>query len=566
MSNESPPRDVASGSAPLHSRAWGWSRLSLKGKILTVTGASVAFVSFILVALLVMQMRTMLLQALRDRGHAVGVGLSNNLAFSIFSKDKAGLKAAADATLSDINDVAYIIISSAQGDVLAKAMDPRFKAEVAPEKAAAYSKIGDREARYGGSSILEVLAPVNFEESQQGPSDATLDPLAVGAEPAGAKTHTVKQVGIVQVGFKLDELNAQVSMASFKALALGVVVSLLCLLSALILARRLIAPLEQLAQAAAGIARGDLRQGLSLEGDDEIAVLARSFETMTQGLRRMLSDLKAAAGQMGSQAELLLANATQQSAMTSEQAAALVETNTTVKEIAQTSTLATDQADGVIKVTQKAEEFAQEGQAVIQQTITGMENLDHQVRAIAETMTELTERTVEIADIISTVKDLAERSDMLALNASIEAAKAGEHGRGFSVVAMEMRNLAEQSARAAGEVRRILGEVQKVTRAAVSATEEGSKRAQSMVALAQTAGSAISRLGGVSQESSVSARQIAGNTRQQTTGVEQIVEALSELSGATSETVRMTQDIERAAGELKTLSGHLTNLVTQYKA
>jgi methyl-accepting chemotaxis protein len=87
-----------------------------------------------------------------------------------------------------------------------------------------------------------------------------------------------------------------------------------------------------------------------------------------------------------------------------------------------------------------------------------------------------------------------------------------------------------------------------------------------MVALAQTAGNAISRLAGVSQESSLSARQIAGNTRQQTTGVEQIVEALSELSGATTETVRMTQDIERAAGELKTLSGHLTRLVTQYRA
>jgi methyl-accepting chemotaxis protein len=163
------------------------------------------------------------------------------------------------------------------------------------------------------------------------------------------------------------------------------------------------------------------------------------------------------------------------------------------------------------------------------------------------------------------VKDLAEQSNLLALNASIEAAKAGEHGRGFAVVAMEMRNLAEQSKVAAGEVRAILSEVQKGTRAAVAATEEGSKRAHSAIAMAQAAGSSITGLTDVIRDSSLAARQIANNTRQQTIGVEQIVSAITELSAAMSDALEGTKKIERVAGSLTTVSSGLSELVGRYK-
>jgi methyl-accepting chemotaxis protein len=194
-----------------------------------------------------------------------------------------------------------------------------------------------------------------------------------------------------------------------------------------------------------------------------------------------------------------------------------------------------------------------------------MEKLAEQVKAIAHSITELSERTLQIGDIIATVKDLAEQSNLLALNASIEAAKAGEHGRGFAVVAMEMRNLAEQSKVAAGEVRAILSEVQKGTRTAVAATEEGSKRAISAIELARGAGGAITGLADVIRDSSLAARQIANNTRQQTIGVEQIVSAITELSAAMSDALEGTKRIEKVAGNLTTVSRHLTDLVRRYR-
>jgi methyl-accepting chemotaxis protein len=170
----------------------------------------------------------------------------------------------------------------------------------------------------------------------------------------------------------------------------------------------------------------------------------------------------------------------------------------------------------------------------------------------------------QIGDIITTVQDLAERSHLLALIASVEAAKAGDHGPGFVVVAMEMRNLAEQSSLAAGQVRGILGELQKGTEVAVSATGVGRSKAEAAAALAREAGNIIRGLTQVSRESSLAAKQIASNTRQQTVGVEQIVSAVSEQSRATSEAVEGTHRIEHVATNLSKLSGRLSELVQRY--
>jgi len=349
------------------------------------------------------------------------------------------------------------------------------------------------------------------------------------------------------------------ALVSLGACALGWLIAWLAV-------RPLVGPLERLVEAAGAIAGGDLSRRVgSQQGHGEIGALAQSFEAMRSGLQSTLAELREAAGRLDHESTDILSAVTRQAATSSEQAAAINQTSTTASEIAQTAKQATEHADSVIQMTQRSEELSQEGLRVVEEAVDSSAALGDQVKRIAATMADLSERTLQVGEIIATVKDLAEQSNLLALNASIEASKAGEHGRGFAVVALEMRNLAEQSKAAAGQVRAILSEIQKGAREASTATDEGAKRAVRTVALSRSAGEAIEGLAMVIRESALAARQIANNTRQQTIGVEQMVAAISELSTTINESADGSRSIEQGASTLTRVSRRLGEAVRRYR-
>ena len=521
-------------------------RLSLRTKILAITGVSGTLVMLILVAAFSFQMRESLKAEFAKRATSAGHELAHHLSIATWSRDEAGLERATAATLRNNPDVAYVVVRDRQGDLLGHSRAQRL---VSPALLPALSPQGrDREVYVGGRRVLETSAPIFFQSRT--PGDDAGQPL---------------QVGSVQVGMELDVLDQTVSRMAMRGFVLGLLVLGGCLVVVALVARVLIVPLERLARAAAGIAAGDLRQQIETHGTDEVGDLARSFATMAEVLSDLLKDLRTAASEMEREATNVLATSSQQSAMANEQASAIHETGATVAEIAQTSKQATSFADTVIGGTQRSDALSAEGQKVVSESVSAMEKLSEQVKAIALAITDLNEQTLQIGDIITTVKDVAEQSNLLALNASIEAAKAGDQGRGFAVVAMEMRTLAEQSKMAANQVRALLGEVQKGTRAAVTATEEGSRRALWAMELAQSAGAAIVGLSDLIRESSSAARQIAGNTRQQTIGVEQIAAAMNELTIAMQDNVEGTKRIEQVAGNLSSLSKRFSDLVGKYQ-
>jgi methyl-accepting chemotaxis protein len=262
----------------------------------------------------------------------------------------------------------------------------------------------------------------------------------------------------------------------------------------------------------------------------------------------------------------MLGAATRQAAMAAQQSASLSEMNASIREIAQTSTTATDHADRVIASTQTAEESSRVGEGVVEEAIQSTAHVEQHVGAIAARLGDLTGRVSQIGDIIATVKDLAARSNVLALNAAIQAARSGEASAGFSVIAREMRALAEQSSGAAGEVPKLLGEIAETTRVAASASQQGTEKARSTAALAQRAGSAIGNLAGVCRESAVAARHIAESSRQQATGVNDVVAALAQLSRAADGNVEGSEEMRRVAERLKAVSGRLTGLAERYRS
>ncbi len=517
------------------------ARLSLRIKILAITGVTGALVAGLLILTFWVQMGGALREDLSRRARSASTELAKTLApLMAVRQEDARLQGVMDEVQRHVPDVAYVLVRDARGNLVGKSSGERFVGEVV--EAAEGEAAQDRRLTVAGQQVVETSVPIF---SQQGAA--------------------VQRVGTVQVALHEEALVAALGRSTRFTLLLGVGVLAACLLAAWLMSGMLIVPLERLARAAAGIASRDLRQQFDVGGTDEIGDLARSFAGMAGELTHLVQDLRGAAAEMEREATGILATATRQSAMAHQQASAINETSTTVAEIAQTSKQATAYADSVISQTQKSETLSTEGQKVVAESVSGMENLGEQVKAIALAITDLNERTLQIGDIISTVKDVAEQSNLLALNASIEAAKAGEHGRGFAVVAMEMRTLAEQSRLAADQVRGLLNEVTKGTRAAVSATEEGSRRALAAMELARSAGSTILGLSEVIRESSGAARQIAGNTRQQTIGVEQIAAAMGELTSAMGDSVEGTRRIEQVAGSLSNLSKRFSDLVGRYQ-
>lgn len=268
---------------------------------------------------------------------------------------------------------------------------------------------------------------------------------------------------------------------------------------------------------------------------------------------------------LGSASNSIVAATAEQSATINEQVSAVQEVTTTVAEVKQTSLQAAENAQGVIKSAEQAVKVSADGTKAVESSIEGMHDIQKQVEAIADKILGLSEQTQQIGEIIQSVNEIAEQSKLLALNAAIEAARAGEHGKGFSVVASEIRNLADQSKQSTNQVRGILGEIQKATNSAVIATEEGSKKVEAGVALANLAGENIHRLSQAISESSDSGKTIASSSQQQTAGMEQIVAAMAQIRDASTDSLTAVKKSEEIAKGLEELTGQIDVLLATFK-
>ncbi|MDP2241857.1 MAG: methyl-accepting chemotaxis protein, partial [Burkholderiales bacterium] len=231
--------------------------------------------------------------------------------------------------------------------------------------------------------------------------------------------------------------------------------------------------------------------------------------------RSITRQLRESIAQLSSSSSEILATTTQVASGAAETASAVSETTATVEEVKQTAGVSSQKAKLVSESAQIASQASQAGRKSVDSAIQGMQRIQEQMESIAGSIVQLSEQSQAIGEIIATVGDLAEQSNLLAVNAAIEAAKAGEQGKGFAVVAQEIKSLSEQSRQAAAQVRGILGDIQKATSAAVLATEQGSKAVEAGVKQSTEAGESIRLLAEGVAESAQAAIQIAASSQQQ---------------------------------------------------
>ncbi|MFP4225547.1 MAG: methyl-accepting chemotaxis protein [Desulfobacterales bacterium] len=298
---------------------------------------------------------------------------------------------------------------------------------------------------------------------------------------------------------------------------------------------------------------------------DEIGMLMKAFASGTQRFRKQIKQLGQSSRHLLSSISQISTTASQLASSASETSSSISEVTTTVEEVSQTSQLATEKAEYVSKSAENTARISLAGKQATENTTAGINRIKEEMNYIAESTVKLSEQTKSIEEIINTVTDIADQSNILSVNASIEAAKAGEQGKGFAVVAQEVKTLADQSKEATSQVRTILGDIQKATSAAVMATERGTKSVEEAIELAEQAGNAIDRLERQVNESSDAAAQITASNQQQRSGIDQLSQAMESINDATQQNLDGVKQLEDAIKGLEELAQTMRDITSNYK-
>ncbi len=344
-------------------------------------------------------------------------------------------------------------------------------------------------------------------------------------------------------------------------LGLGVLLLLVALAAVFFAARAIVLPLKLLMFKVRKMADGDLTIKVpSTDRNDEIGDLVNTFNRMVEMLHTQTSQVIEGAATIGATIAELSATTSELAASAVQGSSSVSEIAATVEEIRQTSHLSHEKAQEVAALAEQVMLRAENGRQETSMAIVGMDEIKVDMAAIATGIIHLSEQNQSIGEIVETVNSFADQSNMLSVNASIEAAKAGEQGKGFAVVAQEVKALADQSKDATVQIRRLLTEIQKATSNAVMATERGGKAVDKGVGQAEKTGGEIDTMAGLSRESVDASSQIVASSQQQLVGMDQVAQAMEGIKSASQQNVEGARQIESAIASLDELGNKLQQL------
>ncbi|MFN7971705.1 MAG: methyl-accepting chemotaxis protein [Acidobacteriota bacterium] len=501
----------------------------------------------------------LLQDSLLGKGKALCDSLAYNASYGVLIANEEELAKSALGVWAE-EDVLYVIVYNKTGT---EVLFQKPKGEFGPTAlAAARSAVkpdatGETTLQHeNGMRFIDIARPVFRSEGASTGVEAILE------GPSSTKQST--PIGTVHLGLALTDINKARYEFLRLALILAILIVLLGVIGTTLLYRFVIYPLTRIAGAAGKIASGNLTEKVEVGSRDEIGLLAETFNEMLDGLAGLARELKMAGGQLSASASEILTAAEEQSASSREQSVSVNETTATMEELAQTSKQIAENSDKVARTAEETFHTAQTGSKAVEDTISGMMSIKGQTETNTNKIFALSEKIQKINNVVKIINDIADQTKLIAFNAAIEAAGAGEAGKRFSIVAVEVRRLADTVMESIEEIKNTITEIQLATNELIMSSEKGIKDVEEGVNVASRAGEALQKIIAMIRQTTESSKQISLSTQQQRTASEQVVISMKEVSKTANQTASSSKQTISIATELNQLSEQLATVVKRF--
>ena len=415
--------------------------------------------------------------------------------------------------------------------------------------------------RKGVLPILDLLQAEKFEQAQKISNDVMIPGFAKASDGIDALIQL--QVDAAKSEYdRVEKLTKIIRVSAIASILIGLVLSITL---GFVITQSVNCGVRELGKTATSLANGELTARVNWNSKDELGDVGRAFNKMAIEFSSLISQVRQSADQVTSAASAQTATAEKVSAVSENQtsqasnaASSIDNLNLAVKEIAQ-------KTRDVVTSANEASTMAHEGQVIVNKAVTGIQVVATTVSQSATLMASLGQRSDQIGEIVNVIKDIADQTNLLALNAAIEAARAGEQGRGFAVVADEVRKLAERTAAATAEISQMISAIQTETASAVITMEKGSNEVNEGVALANQAGQSLQKINTSVQQVVQMIEQISEATRSQSETTDEITKRVDHIAEMARENTDSVHETTVASRDLQKLSIHLQQVVSRFK-
>jgi len=358
--------------------------------------------------------------------------------------------------------------------------------------------------------------------------------------------------------------------ASDRAWTLMVVIviigTIISLTMGFVISNSITKPLNKVADAADSISKGDLTiQDIDITNKDEVGSLTESVNIMKSNLAEVIGKIRSMSEKLATAMTELAASSNQMAAGAEEQSSQTAQVATSVEQMSATIIEVAKNSQNASELATKTEEIAERGGKVVTEAIEGMASVSESVKGSTEIVRKLDSSSEQIGQIVGVINDIADQTNLLALNAAIEAARAGEQGRGFAVVADEVRKLAEKTSTATKEIAEMITNIQSETRGAMESMNKGTKLVEVNMDLANNAGDALREIVASVQGVSSIVRQIATAAEEQSSAAEEISSNVAAISSVAEQSAQGALQTKEAAEDLNVVSEDLKSTVGKFK-